>query len=129
DETPRLNLAVVWSFLPSLYPQYKTQGLKLLSKIWPIIGVLASLCIILFSLGLATFPGEWVENHLPQMRLHDLLFVGAVDRVNGKPRSPFSSRLVLTDESFVDPDKLEKISVSQSFRGRDLRDAVFNGAD
>jgi hypothetical protein len=53
-----------------------------------------------------------------------------VDEVTGRPASFLSDRLVLANQSFIgDPDKLDKISVSQSFRGRDLALAVFNGAD
>src|SRR5262249_2068164 len=37
--------------------------------------------------------------------------------------------LVLTDQSFVDPDKIDKIEVSHSFRGRDLSEAVLNRVD
>ncbi len=58
-----------------------------------------------------------------------MLFAGEVDEVSGKPRSLFSNRLVLTDQSFVDSEKLEKVEVSRSFRGRDLRGAVLNRAD
>jgi len=58
-----------------------------------------------------------------------LLFAGAADEVSGRPRSLFSNRRVLTDQRFVDPDKLDDIEVSLSFRGRDLSHAVFNNAD
>jgi len=50
--------------------------------------------------------------------------------VIGRPCSFFSNRLVLTDQSFVvDPEKLDKITVSHTFRGRDLRLAVLDRAD
>jgi hypothetical protein len=61
--------------------------------------------------------------------LHEWLFVGEVDEVSGQPTSWFSNRLVLTDQSFVDGEKLDKVEVSRSFRGRDLREAVLNRAD
>ena len=62
--------------------------------------------------------------------MYALLFQGAVDEVSGRPRSVFSNRLVLTNQSFiVDPEKLDKITVSHFFRGRDLRLAVLNFAD
>jgi Pentapeptide repeats (8 copies) len=114
-----------------------------------IAGSVVSLCAIFVSVSVATFPGEWVEEHLPSLRvvplfgfgpvitrpgqswtsLHELLFAGEVDGVSGRPLSLFSNRLVLIDQSFVDADKLDKIEVSQSLRGRDLRMAVFDRTD
>src|SRR5262249_39606066 len=106
-----------------------------------------SVCVVLVSVGVATFPGELVDELVPQARFipttsrpswseeddwtsfHELLFAGGVDEVVGRPRSLFSNRLVLTDQRFVDPDTLDRFVVSHSFRGRDLRRAVFNGAD
>jgi uncharacterized protein YjbI with pentapeptide repeats len=62
--------------------------------------------------------------------LRELLFAGADQASGGRePRSLFSNRLVLNDQSFVDLDKLDKVEVSRSFRGRDLREAVLNRAD
>jgi uncharacterized protein YjbI with pentapeptide repeats len=63
------------------------------------------------------------------MPLREELFAGVVDEISGRPRSLFSNRLVLTDQSFVDAEKIEKIEVSRSFRGQDLRQAVLNRAD
>jgi Pentapeptide repeats (8 copies) len=87
--------------------------------------------VAVFSTYLATFPGEWIKTHLPEPSLlQALLFEGDVDTVSRRPQSVFSNRLVLTDQSFVvDPEKLDKITVSSSFRGRDLRLAVFYRAD
>ena len=72
-----------------------------------------------------------MKKHLPESSsLQELLFEGIVDRVSGRPRSVFSNRLVLTNQSFVvDPEKLDKITVSHFFNGRDLRFAVLNRAD
>jgi uncharacterized protein YjbI with pentapeptide repeats len=61
--------------------------------------------------------------------LHELLFVGTVNEVSGRPRSLFSNRLVVEDQSFVDPDKLNKVTITYSFSGRDLREAVLNRSD
>src|SRR5215471_39031 len=112
------------------------------------LGGLGALCVVIFSACLATFPGEWVDEHLPGLRyvpttwrphwskkddwtsLHVLLFEGAIDEVRSRPSSVFSNRLVLTNQSFVvDPEKLDKITVSHSFRVRDLRFAVLWLAD
>jgi len=74
---------------------------------------------------LATFPGEWVDQSLPTLRLiptswwssgptqkdwtssHEMLF----------DRGWFSNRLVLTDRSFVNPDKLDKSGGEPFVRG------------
>jgi uncharacterized protein YjbI with pentapeptide repeats len=103
-------------------------------------------CVLAFSVMIATFPGEWAHRTLTYrcgapaflqddptkkrlISLHELLFARAIDEVTSRPVSLFSNLLVLTDQSFVDHDKLDKIDISRSFRGRDLRQAVLSGAD
>ena len=91
---------------------------------------------MVFSVLLATFPGEMADEYRRRVEidlpywppLHDLLVAGAADEITGQPQSLFSNRLVLTDQTFVDSEKLEKVEVSRSLRGRDLRGAVLNGA-
>jgi uncharacterized protein YjbI with pentapeptide repeats len=61
--------------------------------------------------------------------LREPLFAGVVDEVSGRPESLFSNRLVLTDQRLIDPDKLDKVDVTHSLRGRDLTAAVLNRAD
>ena len=94
---------------------------------------IASLLPVLFVFGISTHSGEWLHQRLdfiPHLaRARELFFAGNPDEVTGRPTSLFSDRLILTDESFVDIDKLAKIEVSHSFRGRDLREAVLNRAD
>ena len=108
------------------------------------LGGAGTLCVVIFSIYLATFSGEWLKTHLPELRyipttwrphrsendwtsLQALLFEGNVDYVSRRPQSVFSNRLVLDGQSFVvDPEKLDKITVSRSFRGRDLRLAMGN---
>lgn len=91
-----------------------------------------SLIPIFFVFAISTYPDEWFGTHLqtaPIIRtVHDLLFEGEPD-VSGRTSSWFSNRIVLPNQSFVDPDKLDKIDVSHSFQGRDLRRAVLNGSD
>ena len=88
-----------------------------------------------FSVGVATFPGELANEHVPHFRvipaawkphwskaedwksLHELVFAGTADEVSGRQRALFSNRLVLTDQSFVDPDKLDNVEVSHSVSG------------
>ena len=92
-----------------------------------------SLIPVLLVFMISTFPGEWLyeqRNALPLIRnLHQLLFAGTPNEVTGRPSSWFSNRLVLTDQSFVDPEKFDKVDVSHSFRGRDLSYAVLSRAD
>ena len=142
-----IDLAVIWYFWKRVRSDNQPIVARVPSKAWPIFGAAASVCVFLLSVGVATFPGERADEHIPDIRiipttwrphwskkddwisLHDLLFAGEADEVSGRARSLFSNRLVLTDQTFVDPDKLDNIDVSHSFRGRDLRHAVLNGAD
>src|SRR5262249_1844176 len=73
--------------------------------------------------------GERVNDQFSSLPLRETLFAGEVDEVSGRPRSLFSNRLVVTDQIFVDPEKVDKIEVSHSFRGRDLRQAVLTRVD
>jgi hypothetical protein len=124
-----IDLALIWYFWIHLRSDDEPiKGVR--RKAW-MYGGAATLCVVIFSTYLATFPGEWIKTHLPEPSLlQALLFEGDVDTVGGRPQSVFSNRLVLTDQSFVvDPEKLDKITVSHSFRARDLRSAVLNHAD
>jgi uncharacterized protein YjbI with pentapeptide repeats len=141
-----IDLAVIWYF----GKRVRSDNEPIVARVgqaWPIVGAAASVCVVLLSVGVATFPGERADEHVPDIRfipttwrphwskkedwtsLHDLLFAGAADEVTGRPRSLFSNRLVLTDQSFVDPDELDNVEISRSLRGRDLRHAVLNRAD
>jgi uncharacterized protein YjbI with pentapeptide repeats len=95
--------------------------------------VIASLIPILLVFTISTYPGEWLDNQFKEVpvigTVHELLFSGVPDEVTSRPGSWFSDRLVLTDQSFIDVDKLDKIDVSHSFRGRDLTQAVLNRSD
>src|SRR5262249_15376046 len=145
-----IDLVLIWYFW--LHLRSDDDPIKGASrKAWIYLGAAVTLCVAIFSIYLATFPDEWLNEHLPELRyvpatwrpdwskkddwtslhaLHALLFEGAVDPVSSQPSSVFSNRLVLTDQSFVvDPEKLDKITVSHFFRGRDLRLAVLNWTD
>jgi uncharacterized protein YjbI with pentapeptide repeats len=136
-----IDLALIWYFWIRL--RSDDDPIKgVLRKAWVYLGGgAATLCVLIFSIYLATFPGEWLNTHLPELRyipttwrphreddwtsLRALLLEGEFDPVSERPRSVFSNRLVLTRQSFiVDPEKLDKITVNHSFRGRDLRLAV-----
>ena len=89
-----------------------------------------SLLLILVVFTISTFVGEWLEGTrklIPVLEtVHKLMFAGEPNEITGRPGGFFSNRLVITDQSFVDVDKLDRIDVSYSFRGRDLRQAVLN---
>jgi hypothetical protein len=142
-----IDLALIWYFW--IHFRSDDNPIKGASrKAWMYLGGVGALCVVIFSACLATFPGEWVDEHLPELRyapttwrphwskkddwtsLHVLLFEGAIDELGSRPSSVFSNRLLLPyGSSIVDPEKLDKITVSLSFRGRDLRSAVLNLAD
>jgi len=118
-----------------------------LTRVWVAFGVGLSILVPILSFCVITFPHELLDRVVPAVRfvpvgwapkwsdqnawtsLHEVLFAGTVDEVVGRPRSLFSNRLVVSDQSFVDPDKIDKVEFTRSFRGRDLRRAVFNRAD
>ena len=127
-----IDLALIWYFWIHLRSDDdSSKGVG--RKAWIYLGGGAgTLCVVIFSTYLATFPGELMKTYLPEpSSLLALLFEGGVDTVSGRPRgNVFSNRLVLTDQSFVvDPEKLDKIAVSRSFHDRDLRLAVLNRAN
>ena len=132
-----IDLAVIWAFWDRVRGQDDPILGGVLTPVWKTVGSALTLCVALFSVLVATYPGEWADDHRRRVLsdvtgwnpLHDWLFAGEVDEVSGKPRSLFSNRLVLTDQSFVDSEKLDKAEVSRSVRGRDLRGAVLNQAD
>jgi uncharacterized protein YjbI with pentapeptide repeats len=127
--TVLLDLALIWYFWIHLRTDDDPIN-RASSTAWKYLGGAGTFCVVIFSTYLATFPGEWMKTHLPELSsLQALLFQGDVDDVSRRPRSIFSNRLVLTDQSFVDPEKLDKIAISRSFRGRDLRLAVLYSAD
>jgi hypothetical protein len=98
-----------------------------------IAAAIASLIPIVLVFAISTYPGEWANDQIsvtPVLRtIHDLLFAGEPNEITGRPKSWFSNRLVLTDQTLVDLDKIDKIATSHAFRGRDLRQAVFNRSD
>ena len=132
-----VDLFVIWGFWNRIRSQDDPILRPVPSHLWPVIGLALSIGAFIFSAFLATFPGEWADEHrrkvltdIPYWKsLHELLFAGEADEVTGQPQGLFSNRLVLTDQTFVDSDKLEKVEISRSFRGKDLRGAVLNRAD
>jgi uncharacterized protein YjbI with pentapeptide repeats len=128
-----LDIAVIWYFWNRIRNDDERMFRRVSFATWQYVGGAASLVIAIFSICVGTFPGEVANDYLPGGRiwnfLREPLFRGAVDEVTGRPGSFFSSRLVLTDQTLIDPDELDKVEVSRSLRGRDLREIVLNGAD
>ena len=70
---------------------------------WTVVCRALSLCVVLFSGVVATFPGEWQENFLARwdkyrlaVSAHDWVFDSTVDPVTRRRWLPLSSTLVLT---------------------------------
>src|SRR5262249_55688928 len=130
--TVLIDLALIWYFWIHLRSDDDSSkwGVR---KAWIYLGGGAgTLCVVIFSTYLATFPGELMKAYLPEpSSLLALLFEGRVDTVSGRPRgNVFSNRLALTDQSFVvDPEKLDKVAASRPFRDGDFRLAVLNRAN
>ena len=128
-----IDLAVIWYFWNSIRSEDTAIFRRVPSIAWQLVGGVASIVIVIFSICLATFPGEFTNDRLPGGRfwhfLREPLFAGVVDEVSGRPESLFSNRLVLTDQRLIDPDKLDKVEVTHSLRGRDLTAAVLNRTD
>jgi uncharacterized protein YjbI with pentapeptide repeats len=102
----------------------------------PTLGVVSSFAAVMFSWNVATFPGEWQEDHFPsfgRLSLHDGLFVGDVDFNTRHRKSLFSNTLVLPGFNLYealkidDPRKVARDYVLY-LRGRDLKGAIMNGA-
>src|SRR5262245_4679716 len=105
-----IDLALIWYFWIHLRSDEESIN-DVLRKAWMYLSGAGTLGVVILSACLATFPGEWVDEHLTEFRyvpttwrphwseeddwtsLHALLFWGAVDEVSGRPRSVFSNRL------------------------------------
>jgi uncharacterized protein YjbI with pentapeptide repeats len=143
-----IDLVVIWYFWIQVRCDCDPMANRARRRVWMCLGGAISFCVVIFSTYLAVFPGEWLDEHRPELRyvprtwrpawskqedwtsLDELLFRGQIDVVNGRPQSMFSNRLVLIDQNFiVDPNRLGQIDFSHSFRGRDLRGAILNRAD
>jgi hypothetical protein len=122
-------------------------------------GLTACLILVGFAFTAATFPSEWLDEHVGNKRwippngvtawlgaknkddnpiwtsIHDLLFSGEVDDVTRRRKSLFSNTLVLPDFDALeaakidDPKKLDSVKQTLVLRGRHLESAVFRGAD
>jgi hypothetical protein len=109
--------------------------------VWPILGFAAAVAAILFSVAIATFPGEGLETLLAKwdkprlaVSLHDWIFNGAFDSSTGRRRSMFSATPILPTLNIYDGLKIDD-PAKTSWRNyvfvagqRDLRGAIFDSA-
>jgi uncharacterized protein YjbI with pentapeptide repeats len=142
--TVLLDLVVLWTLWPSV-ARGTTTPLR-----WrdfgrgKVVACLAtSMVPALLVFTVATFPGEWLDQHLPSLRFvptsltplnwaspHELLVAGEIDFIAQRPRSLWSNRLVLPWIDVIDHAKFDteiKISnapLTVSLRGRRLEGAV-----
>jgi uncharacterized protein YjbI with pentapeptide repeats len=121
-------------------------------------GIASSCAILSFSWTVATYPGEWQENHLPSVRviptrwfwdtelskdspstnsvsLHEWFFAGEVDDITRRRKSLFSNTLVLPGLDVYealkidDPTKDKRKTHSIDLRGRHLEQSIFDLAN
>jgi uncharacterized protein YjbI with pentapeptide repeats len=141
------DLFAIWSYWHELRASDRPFIPFIKDRFWIFSGGLLSLCVLGFSVTVATFPGEKIDVLLPDIdvlpfgvtgdddgsiswtSLHNLLFAGDRSEITDRRRSLLANNLILTDQSFVEPDKLEKMAISLSLRGRDLTHGVFNRSD
>ena len=122
-------------------------------RFWHSRGLTALALLSLVPIGLAftaaTFPGEWLDEHVGNKEwippkwlgqedwtsVHNLLFNGAVDEFSRRRGSFFSNTLVLPGFDAIearkidDPKKLTSVAHTLLLRGRHLENAVFDDAD
>jgi uncharacterized protein YjbI with pentapeptide repeats len=108
-----------------------------------------SLVPLLLVFTIATFTGEWLDDHLPSVgfpapwtaekqnqltSLHELLVAGEIDYVRQRPLSVWSNRLVLPGIDVIDHAKFDSdakfaaISATVLLRGRHLEGAILINA-
>ncbi|HKN28481.1 MAG TPA: pentapeptide repeat-containing protein [Roseiarcus sp.] len=148
------DLGLIWTLWPVV-----VDGRK---EIWSLRGarpylLVYSCAALSVSVALATFPGEWLEETLPNLRfgpnpltawlgardennnpiptsLHDLLFNGPYDAESGGRRSLFSNTLVLPGFDLpgalqFDKQKLDSADYTLARKRGHFENAIFRGAD
>jgi uncharacterized protein YjbI with pentapeptide repeats len=106
------------------------------------VEIVGTLLVLIFSLALATFPGEAMYRNAVATAVDAVVsfafrdqavsasryfFEGDVDGVTGQPASLFANRIILPGERFHDETK--KTEVSVALRGRNLRGAILQRTD
>jgi uncharacterized protein YjbI with pentapeptide repeats len=158
-----LDLALIWWLWGTIRSGRETEGnhgplFWIGRSLGLSVGVALTIGAILFSAAVATFPGEWQEDHLPSARilpmieaarvktswngvktseknsLHDWIFYSPLDGVTRHRLLPFANTLVLIDFNVLeglhidDPKKEDWRDFIFRARGRDLKGARFDFA-
>lgn len=133
-----LDLALIWVLWPRiLEAKIKTVKRPLLPL--AILGTF-SVASVLLAFAIATFPGEWLDDHIPPLKfgdnsLYKLLVAGDVDLAARRPKSLWSNRLVIPGIEVLDhgkfdsEEKIAALPVTVSLRARHLEGAVLIGAN
>ena len=134
------DLGMIWFFWRSFRRNSESSRRRRIAV--TILEAAGTLLVLIFSLSLATFPGETLYRNAvaravdaavalvfrdQAMTASKYFFEGDVDGVTGHPSSLFANRIILPDERFHNEAKKAEISVS--LRGRDLRGAILPRAD
>jgi len=164
-----VDVILLWLLWPAVLDGRSTLmwRLRRRGEGWPAVVALAgryiaALTACLVPIGLvftaATFPGEWLDDHVGTRQwippnpvtewlgakdlkgkpkstsFHNLLFNGTVDNVTRRRMSLFSNTLILPefdalDAVKIDDQKLGSVKQTLSLRGRHLEGAIFYFAD
>jgi uncharacterized protein YjbI with pentapeptide repeats len=143
------DLVLLWILWPSIAGVRVSLGWRDLRRGKVAACLAGSLLPILLVFTIATFPGEWLDDHLPTVAfpslwgttekgevvsLHKLLVAGEIDNARRRPVSLWSNRLVLPGIDLIDhvkfdsDAKLAAVEASISLRGRDLSGAIMSYA-
>lgn len=131
------DLAFLWLFWPSVARGEMIQISWRDLKRWTVAGSgLASVTIVLVLFEIATFPGEWLDEHSISalVPLHRFLVAGPISGGSYEQTSPWSNILVLpnvdlSDNAKFNSDaKIDSVTFTISLRFRDLRGAILAGA-
>jgi uncharacterized protein YjbI with pentapeptide repeats len=93
-----------------------------------LFATVAATLVLILSIAVAVFPGETLYDRVSS-RLTLFLFEGELSPETDRVESVFANRLVVTDQILIDPEKANKLELTVSLRGRDLRNAILNRSD
>ncbi len=123
------DLVLIWRLWPRIVWAGPPQVLSWLRlRLWPFYT--ATIGVAALVLGVATFPGEGMQEWVPWFPLREALVAGPVDPATSRPASLWINRLVLSGIDLADrktydtATKLYAAPVITSARGRHLEGAV-----
>ncbi len=144
------DLALIWWLWRKVLSERETEDKRReFSWTWTGVGLAFSVCLVFFSWAIASYRGEWQEDHLANWRivpisdytgtptkvsLHNLVFNSEIDPTTRRRWLPFSNTLVLSGLNVYeglgidDPQKAKWREFVFRARGRDLRGAIFDFA-